>query len=107
MRIWLTVMLCAAALLSSTNSGATDGSPGCHYDHDHGYRVDDDVIVRTGPAASRRFVYELPSTARAIRCVGPCRKGWCRIRWHGVVGWIPRQHLVEDGTVAHTTDPYP
>ncbi|MEO0617661.1 MAG: SH3 domain-containing protein [Pseudomonadota bacterium] len=92
-----------------TVTAATD----CVYDRRAAYRVtkqngaDDTIDVRSSPRADAALVYELPLSARAIRCVGPCQAGWCRIRWHGVVGWVPRHVLTRDGTVRLTTDPYP
>jgi len=71
----------------------------CSYDAGQTYRVSNDdlletsVTVRTGPAHTRARTYDMPTWARAIRCVGPCNSGWCRIRWHGVVGWVPRARL--------------
>ncbi len=77
---------------------------------DQGYRLeninafDTGVTVRTGPSANRPAIAELPASARAVRCLGPCRDGWCRIRWYGVVGWIPRKHLADDGGVTWTAN---
>ncbi len=99
----------ALLVVSTPNASQIHAAGSCVYEGGQSYRLTEldrlqtTVTVRSGPSQSRTNVYELPMTARTIRCVGPCRDGWCRVRWHGVVGWIPRRHLAEDGRVRWTT----
>lgn len=105
----------SAASIASAAPAAQSERPGnaCTYEDRTAYRLhnlpSDSYAqqVFTGPSRTRRVINELPLSANAIRCVGPCKSGWCRIRWHGIVGWVPRRHLKAAGRIRRTTEPYP
>lgn len=99
--------LMAVALLSLGNqvmAQTTADAPDCIYENDQTYRISTPTEVHTGPSRTRRVIYDLPAEVRSVRCVGPCRNEWCRIRWKGVVGWVERHHLVADQN-GNTTKP--
>lgn len=107
----LVLAMTCSALLGDVAAARAD-APACSYESQAAFALTKlprgvlTLRVHTSPTPISPVTYDLPAWATAIRCVGPCRDGFCRIRWHGVVGFVPRQYLRRDGVIRRTTDAY-
>ena len=88
-----------------------------HLAEDHGdkltyyatARLDDYASLNIRRRASRRsrVLGQIPHDASDVLNCGPCRKGWCPIRYHGVDGWVRQRYLVVQRTRTYREDePY-
>lgn len=57
-----------------------------------------DVLnMRAGPAVSYAVVHRIPPDGRGIENLASCVGNWCQVRFDGVIGWVNRRYLAEDG----------
>lgn len=55
-----------------------------------------DVLnIRSQPSSRSHIVGRIAPYATGVRCLGPCRRSWCRVSWRGVVGWTNMKYLGE------------
>jgi hypothetical protein len=67
-----------------------------------GVEAGDSLNVRGGPSEYHPAVGSLPADGRGIQIIGACLDSWCPIQRGGVVGWVNRYYLSEEGA---TSDP--
>ncbi|MDN2566295.1 META domain-containing protein [Aquibium sp. A9E412] len=111
----------AAAVLAATAARATADGP--DYFRVTGVTADDVLNIRAGPSAEAAKIGEIPWDGDGIRNLG-CQgapsyaeweamteaerrdapRGWCRIAYRGIEGWVAARYLAEGSAPAQEAD---
>ncbi len=62
-----------------------------------GIFADSVLQIRSEPDQGAQFLGAIPGDATDVEGLGDCRAAWCLVRHNGVVGWVARRHLAENG----------